>query len=468
MTADLLNPSSVLHRLSFSASLPVLIAMCMPDCPRPVQEEWLSFRIGRGEDTVRKSLKYLQKELHLVFSVFIPAATKPIKAWWLSTEVQQLPLPFVGSLGTGDTRPFTVIESIHLQELPLPVTIPDDAVKPSPLDEKDNPKMSAYLLGETGQKQKDNPTLSGYLLPEAVPKDVITSGGDLPHSYARECASAPGDLDLDRSSLNLDLKDLKRSDQIVEDNPTFSGYLLAKWLGINETTALQFQDVEPVRPLALYWFGTVLKATTNYFRDPVSYVIKHRKSTHIEDNQQPYFQLAEAWLRMDTAQRQMMLDYAHEVRGLARLAECGYFIPYREWSLVCRATNGRVAPPELMPQRESRDNDEEGETAVALPENVGTPTLRPENPIQESEAIWQAALSELELQMTKATFNTWLKGARLVAIEGDTDGERVFVVSVKNDYAKDWIENRLIDTITRTASAIASQRLEFRFIVSVN
>ena len=76
------------------------------------------------------------------------------------------------------------------------------------------------------------------------------------------------------------------------------------------------------------------------------------------------------------------------------------------------------------------------------------------------ETAWKATLGELELQMTKATFNTWLKGARLIAYE---DNE--YVIGVRNDYAKDWLENRLRDTILRTLSAIAGQKATVRFVV---
>ncbi len=76
------------------------------------------------------------------------------------------------------------------------------------------------------------------------------------------------------------------------------------------------------------------------------------------------------------------------------------------------------------------------------------------------EAAWKAALGELELQMTRATFNTWLKDARLLSFETDT-----FVIGVRNDYAKDWLENRLHDTILRTLSAITGQRTAVRFVV---
>jgi chromosomal replication initiator protein len=76
------------------------------------------------------------------------------------------------------------------------------------------------------------------------------------------------------------------------------------------------------------------------------------------------------------------------------------------------------------------------------------------------DAAWQATLGELELQMTRATFNTWLKDARLLACN---DGE--YVIGVRNDYAKDWLENRLHDTIIRTLAAITGQENSIRFVV---
>ncbi|MEM7336487.1 MAG: chromosomal replication initiator protein DnaA [Chloroflexota bacterium] len=76
------------------------------------------------------------------------------------------------------------------------------------------------------------------------------------------------------------------------------------------------------------------------------------------------------------------------------------------------------------------------------------------------ESAWKATLGELELQMTKATFNTWLRDATLLSCDDD-----VFVIGVRNDYAKDWLENRLRDTILRTLSAISGEPAELRFVV---
>lgn len=84
---------------------------------------------------------------------------------------------------------------------------------------------------------------------------------------------------------------------------------------------------------------------------------------------------------------------------------------------------------------------------------MGTGTLSP-------EAVWKAALGELEMQMTRATFTTWLQGTRALSWEEDD-----FVVGVRNDFAKDWLENRLLDLIERTLSGTANRRLNVRFVV---
>ena len=80
-------------------------------------------------------------------------------------------------------------------------------------------------------------------------------------------------------------------------------------------------------------------------------------------------------------------------------------------------------------------------------------TMIPEN-------AWKATLGELELQMTKATFNTWLKDTCLLRHK-----DNLYVIGVRNAYAKDWLENRLRDTILRTLSTIASGPAEVQFVV---
>lgn len=77
------------------------------------------------------------------------------------------------------------------------------------------------------------------------------------------------------------------------------------------------------------------------------------------------------------------------------------------------------------------------------------------------QEAWQATLGELQLQMNRATFNTWLKDARLTDVE-----EQTFTIAVRNDYARDWLENRLHATIQRTMASILGYRPELRFVAS--
>jgi chromosomal replication initiator protein len=80
--------------------------------------------------------------------------------------------------------------------------------------------------------------------------------------------------------------------------------------------------------------------------------------------------------------------------------------------------------------------------------------------ILSPETVWKAALGELEMQMTRATFTTWLQGTRALAW---ADGE--FVIGVRNDFAKDWLEGRLYDLIARTLSSVVGQPTRARFVV---
>lgn len=74
--------------------------------------------------------------------------------------------------------------------------------------------------------------------------------------------------------------------------------------------------------------------------------------------------------------------------------------------------------------------------------------------------IWSAALGELQLQMTQATFETWLRDSKLVKHEDGT-----FVIAVKNGYAKDWLEHRLLATIKRTLARLAERTVDVKFVV---
>jgi len=78
----------------------------------------------------------------------------------------------------------------------------------------------------------------------------------------------------------------------------------------------------------------------------------------------------------------------------------------------------------------------------------------------KAEQAWQAAQGQLQLEMPKAAFDTWVRGAEYFSYE---DGS--FVISVKNAYARDWLENRLSSTVARILTGMMNRTIEVRFIV---
>lgn len=77
---------------------------------------------------------------------------------------------------------------------------------------------------------------------------------------------------------------------------------------------------------------------------------------------------------------------------------------------------------------------------------------------------WQPVLDEVALSMTKATFNTWLKDAVLINVQLDGEGEQ-WTVAVRNEYAQDWLSNRLDASIRRIASAMSGQPITISYVV---
>lgn len=93
----------------------------------------------------------------------------------------------------------------------------------------------------------------------------------------------------------------------------------------------------------------------------------------------------------------------------------------------------RVADGEIQPGPEPTPRDSE----IAVPRDL------------RAEEIWDAALAELQLQMTKATFDTWIKSGFAISY---AESDALLVVGVRNAYAKQWLENRLYGIVERAVN----------------
>jgi chromosomal replication initiator protein len=73
---------------------------------------------------------------------------------------------------------------------------------------------------------------------------------------------------------------------------------------------------------------------------------------------------------------------------------------------------------------------------------------------------WQAALGQLQMDMNKSLFDTWVKDIALKAYE---DG--AFTLGVKNAYARDWLDERMSNTIAKLLTGIMNRTVAVRFVV---
>ena len=74
--------------------------------------------------------------------------------------------------------------------------------------------------------------------------------------------------------------------------------------------------------------------------------------------------------------------------------------------------------------------------------------------------IWRAVLGELQLQLPRSAFQTWLKQTEGVA----HDGQR-FVVEAPTTFAVAWLERRMYNAIQKTVEKVTQQPLEVHFQV---
>ncbi|MFQ5826927.1 MAG: chromosomal replication initiator protein DnaA [Dehalococcoidia bacterium] len=76
-----------------------------------------------------------------------------------------------------------------------------------------------------------------------------------------------------------------------------------------------------------------------------------------------------------------------------------------------------------------------------------------------AQDIWETVLGELQTQVSRANYETWLK---------DTVGQSyeagLFVVGVANPFAREWLEKRLRSLIRKTLMRITSQDLDVEFV----
>jgi chromosomal replication initiator protein len=84
-----------------------------------------------------------------------------------------------------------------------------------------------------------------------------------------------------------------------------------------------------------------------------------------------------------------------------------------------------------------------------------------ELPSMDAKQVWRAALGELQVSLSPANYETWLKDTMLVGVDGDR-----FRIAAPNGFAKDWLENRYRSLIAQTLARIVGYSVNVAFEVN--
>jgi chromosomal replication initiator protein len=78
----------------------------------------------------------------------------------------------------------------------------------------------------------------------------------------------------------------------------------------------------------------------------------------------------------------------------------------------------------------------------------------------DAKQVWRAALGELQVSLSPANFETWLRDTALVEVDDNR-----FRISVPNGFAKDWLDSRYRSLISQTLARLVGYSVQVEFFV---
>src|SRR5213080_2509670 len=79
----------------------------------------------------------------------------------------------------------------------------------------------------------------------------------------------------------------------------------------------------------------------------------------------------------------------------------------------------------------------------------------------DARQLWQTALGELQLLMTRANYETWLKQSEGLGFDGE-----VLLVGVKSPFTQEALATRFAPLVRRTLANVVGRPLDVRYEVA--
>ena len=77
-----------------------------------------------------------------------------------------------------------------------------------------------------------------------------------------------------------------------------------------------------------------------------------------------------------------------------------------------------------------------------------------------AEELWSIVLGELQVQVSRANYETWLRDTKGLTLTNDT-----FVVGAPSTFATEWLSKRLTPLVRKTLTRVRQQDTDIRFTV---
>lgn len=145
------------------------------------------------------------------------------------------------------------------------------------------------------------------------------------------------------------------------------------------------------------------------------------------------------------------------------------------------SSSDTMSPPEnqgVTPCRPYGDNISQGVTFATSRGDTMSPkpslTITNEPSLKQNDGVdriidgsrvtprraWQFVLDRLEREMPKSAFQ-WMRDTTVAAYDAD---QAVLIIRASGEYARDWLNSRVVSTVNRYLAGICNQSVEVRFV----
>ncbi len=78
-----------------------------------------------------------------------------------------------------------------------------------------------------------------------------------------------------------------------------------------------------------------------------------------------------------------------------------------------------------------------------------------------SQQIWESVLAQLQQEMPRASYETWVRDTEALSLE-----QELLTISVRNVYARDWLSSRLTNRVQRIMQELLQKSITVRFVAA--